>query len=253
MDCREVQKVLEAFVDDELEAQASYEVDRHLGLCARCRAEADGLRALDARLYEACRRNAKAAGAACEALRARVFGRIDREIASEARRRRLARGLRRAGALVAVFALAAALAIGLFPGPAAADFVAHHVVCCRKLRGDVVCEEVALRALCEAQGGAHARILCLGECGFGPPRALICTIDGAQYMHLVYERKGLEPISVFLRRSGIAERLRGERSERRGDYEVVRVICPAGTEYVAVVSVAEAERVRGLIARQVGR
>src|SRR5438552_4092743 len=134
MDCREARKSLMAFVDDELDAPASYEVDRHLAACSCCRAEAESIRAYDRRVREAC------------------------------------------------------------------------------------CGASAKSPECEAARG--------------------------------------DAVSVFVGRrlAGFVGRLRGaDRSEQEGAFEVVKLRCPAGSEYVLVAPPGEAEEARAAVRPQIGR
>src|SRR5579864_6745649 len=120
MNCREAREALNQFVDDELESGRSFEVDKHLELCARCRAEVEEIRALDARVRDVCRGGA---GAACPAeLRGRLKGALDGEISAGSRRARIGRGFRRAAAAAATLLIAAVLFLGFSAGPVSASF-----------------------------------------------------------------------------------------------------------------------------------
>ncbi len=89
MDCRELERSLEPYLDGELEARELAESDAHLVRCARCRAlleERSHTRALvRARLREAMGPGG-AAGRAPEALRARISEALERERRSPWRR-----------------------------------------------------------------------------------------------------------------------------------------------------------------------
>ncbi len=97
MNCRDTLRLLNGYVDDELDLGAALAIEEHLRACRRCRREEAGLRALRAalRLY-------MAADAAPDALRARLRGRYGNAAAPDVSRRRIALALPAAAALAAV-------------------------------------------------------------------------------------------------------------------------------------------------------
>jgi anti-sigma factor RsiW len=251
MDCREVRKQLMAFVDDELDPGASYEVDRHLAACTCCRGEADSIRAYDVRVRGACQK-----GACCEELRGRMARALEGEIAEvgvrSARRRSVAR---RTAAMAAVALITAGLAIGLWPGPAAAAFVDDHVRCRDMDARWFLHDACALGALCHQEAGPRAVIVSLEGAGYKLKGGAICRIEGVPYVHLTYEAPGRPVVSIFVGRcglGGLAGRLRGVQSEPVLGFETVRMRCwRTGTEYVAIVPPGEAEILGTLAKAQV--
>lgn len=243
------------FVDDELDAAASYEVDRHLAACPGCRAEAESIRSYDARLRGACRGEG-AQGAACQAMRARLAAALDAEIARSTRRRSVGRLVRRGLAAAAVAVVAVGLVIGLLPGPAAADFAADHVACIQ-MRSSWVADPAMLAELCKAAAGAHARVVSLARSGYALRSGAMCEIDGRRFLHLVYAAPGREPVSIFVGRrlGGLAGRLRAvERRDKDGQFDVVRLRCPAGNDYVLVAGAGSpAEVLADAVKPQIGR
>lgn len=238
------------FIDDELEVASSYEVDQHLSKCACCRAEAEAIRAYDARIKSACCSGA-AAGAACEAVRARLLRALDECCEQERRSARRRSFYRRTAAVAAAALLAIGLVIGFLPGPASADFASDHTLC---LQGrSWLYDPGEIARLCQSKAGAHATVVCLAAAGYQLAEGAPCRIDGVEYTHLVYTAPGKDPVSIYVGRrlGGLAGRLRGDDRSQAGPFEVVRIRCPAGTEYVTVVRAGEEPRVASLVRAQV--
>lgn len=243
-----------AFVDDELDATVSYEVDRHLTACPCCHAEAESIRAYDVRVREACR-GGGASSAECAGARARLAAALAAVVAREGRRSRFVRASRRLGAVAALVLVVFGLVIGLMPGPAVADFATHHVLCLG-MRKHWTFDRAELDSLCRAQTGGRGVIVSLEKAGYRLDEGAVCGVNGERFCHLVYRAEGRDPVSIFVGRqyAGWRGRLRDwERHDRDGPFEIVKFRCPAGTDYVMVGSPSQAELICEAVEPQIGR
>jgi anti-sigma factor RsiW len=287
MDCKEARSLLDAFIDDELGAERSHAVDRHLGACPRCAAEASSLRALDAGVREAARACDGASAGPIEAgaaLRERLRRALDAEPAAPARPPAAASSLEvapslgagevigpravspgapvrlRRRALVAAAAIVVLAVLGtvisqLTSPPVAYAFATEHVAaaadaatCPRAL----LSPEATL-ALCRERVSRLALAPSLEAAGFALRGGEEVVIEGERYIRLCYGAPDGARASVFVRRRlGGAEAAlpRGCWCERAGGCEVVRVRCPGGNTYVLVVEAARADRAREALTAQ---
>ena len=258
MDCNGAREKLYLYVDRELEPAVASELDAHLAACARCRSEVEAIRALEARVRRACYAAAGGAGP-LRRLEGRLGAALDRAVAEErgqatARRAGPARILRRLAAVAALAFFVFGLLVGLSAGPASAAFVEEHLLCLR-MRETWILEFQALQQTCRAHGGSGAILVSLEAAGYRLSRGAVCLVDGYSYVHLVYTGPGKEPLSIFVGRrfGGLAGFLReADRVDSEGEFEVVRLRCHAGVEYMLVAARGSSEVLRRLVRGQIG-
>jgi hypothetical protein len=229
MNCRDARLLFNQFVDDELEPARSFEVDRHIEACPRCRTEVEEIRALDLRVRDSCRAGSETP---CR-LRARLAGALDGQMVAGSRRRRIFRWTLEGAGVAAGLLLAAVLIIGFSAGPASASFVTKHVRC----RGMSPGDSALVEALCRNLAGAHAKVVCLERCGYKLTAVEDCRVENERYLHLFYDAPGKDRVSLFVGRRWLG--LGGlfnsdEIAQVTEAHDVIRLRCPAGTEYVIV-------------------
>ncbi|GIW71082.1 MAG: hypothetical protein KatS3mg102_0624 [Planctomycetota bacterium] len=246
MQCHEVQQLLSAFVDDELDCCRSHQIDQHLERCAGCRAEMEQIRLLDARVRAAGRSES------CPpALRERVRAALAAELAAgagAARRRRLFARLVRYGGLAAAVLVAAVLGVGLAPGPASAELLAHHVACVG-MGGPAVQTVADARILCRSVAVGDL-VPDLSGCGYRFMGGKVCEVGGLRAVHLVYADGSGHQVSLYgMRRLGgfLRAGARFELEEGRG---VLRVRLGLDRECAAVLTAGDCPELRRALLAQ---
>ncbi|RME76183.1 MAG: hypothetical protein D6776_01700 [Planctomycetota bacterium] len=244
MDCRAVWERLDAFRDDELEPEVSAELDRHLERCATCRLERVRRDALEARVREAGRGVTPPPG-----LEARLRAALDRECGAGRRVTRW-RAWRRSLAAAAVL-LAVLLGVGLWPGPASADLLAHHLVCCSHAdRGDGLVRDRARAELLVRTLGDDAVLPDLSRCGFRFVGARLCEVDGRPLVHLLYRHRSGKWLSVFGARRVTGFLRARRRLEHEPAHDLVRLRLGVRGELYLVVDPEHCPAVQGELLAQ---
>lgn len=278
MNCEEVKKVIQLYLDNELSARDSLEVQPHLEACSSCAA----LLAYFTRQDDALRAAARAETEEHSQLRAGILAAIQEAIenptpttssttgsttssapspttspttsptANKALRRPVwwqRPALRRIAALL-VIAIAAGFFLlrgsSPFNEKVYADAVADHDHHCTleilnkfEKAGYVFSRREEIDERVVAYSTLqHAPDLT--AFGYDEPRAVICKLNGMKTLHIVYQSQSQEPLSIFIRRRD-GEMIKKELLElTRAEHKLVSM-ARNGTELVVVAALDEAQ------------
>jgi anti-sigma factor RsiW len=135
------------------------------------------------------------------------------------------------------------LGIGLMPGPASAELMAHHIECVALGEQPLVTCEKKTGVLCRSVD-AKDQVPDLTPCGLDFVGGKLCQLDGRRVVHLVYRSCEGKAVSLFSceRLGGFMRRAPVMETEESHTVFTVRV----GTrhEYHAVIDKAHCEGVR---------
>jgi len=202
MNCGEVKKIIQLYLDDELSSRETLEAQNHLESCLSCSALLESF----ARQDELLRQAARSEESNGQALRSKILTAIGEQFVTNSAGRLPASKWNR-------FILAAAamiiIAIGLLWGislPGLNDKVyaeavqdhTHHCALDRLEQFNAIKDRVELDRLC-AQYGQLPQTPDLTGFGFSEPRAKVCALSGVRTLHLVYQSAGGQPMSIFMR------------------------------------------------------
>lgn len=200
MTCIEARKLIQLYLDSELGARDTLEVQQHLAACSACSALLDWFFRQDELLRQSAR--TEAVGATDE-IRARelILTKIHRQPLGFSRR-----ALRAAAAVLIAVAVAGLLLRSGFltdnNSLVYAAIVADHVDHCMadKLAAAET-DRTKLNRLVADYGGLKA-VPDLLAFGYGIPRGKVCAVNGSPVLHLVYHDSLQQPLSLFLRPHG---------------------------------------------------
>ena len=208
MNCVESKKVIQLYLDNELSARESLEVQHHLEECPSCTSLLDYFSKQD----EVLRTAARAGASDNTKLRESVLTALRQQPAPSPNitpRAWWQRPVLRRVAAVLVVALVAAFFFlrgsTPFNEKVYADAVADH---------DHHCTMAVLNDF-EKKGYVHSDLKKIGSMaascstmkkapdisafGYGEPRAVFCQLDGMKALHIVYQNPAQPPLSVFIR------------------------------------------------------
>ncbi len=200
MNCNEVRKIIQLYIDNELDARNTLEAQNHLETCSSCLSLLEAYSKQDRLLRESAR---------AEVIDAR---RLQENIRAAIRRKPLTAryylpvvsSLRRV-AVIAVIAISGALLLlrgGFVPGlsdkvyaAAASDHADH----CGfdKITGAITDINEIDKLVAEFSHLNESPDL--SAFGYVGPRARICPVTGASILHLIYYDSERKPLSVYLR------------------------------------------------------
>jgi hypothetical protein len=199
MTCREVKELIYLYMDSELDARGTLEVQRHLDTCGVCARSLSNMIDQDRALREA----ARAEVVDSTRLRQIIIEEVKKQprlpfrvVTSMSSWKRVA-----AVAAMVVCAIAIVLAVGILSNRVPrvfADAVDDHVDHCTLdvLRDDVKDPEVLKGA---AQDFCGLAILPdISKYGFSEPRARQCTLADEVFLHLIYFNSDKQSASVFM-------------------------------------------------------
>lgn len=237
MICIEARKLIQLYLDSELGARDTLDVQQHLATCSACSALLDWFLRQDELLRESAR--AEAADATDQIhVRELILTKIRTQSGSGSRR--WLRALEAAAAVLMAVAVAGILLRSGFltshESLVYAAVVADHVDHCTldKLAAAETDRTKLNRLVAEYSG--LKTVPDLSAFGYGIPRGEVCAVNGAPVLHLIYYDSRQQPLSLFLRphRSDLeTDRLTVEKRDR---YRVSSVSA-AGID-VFVVAVA---------------
>lgn len=202
MNCGEVKKIIQLYLDDELSSRETLEAHNHLESCTSCSA----LLASFAKQDELLRQAARLEKSDDPVLRSKILAAISEQSVAEPAGRFLStRWSRFVIAAAAMLILAIGLLWGIsLPGindKVYADAVrdhAHHCTLDRLEQFNAVKNRDELDRMC-AQYGQLAWTPDLAAFGFFEPRAKVCALNGVRALHLIYQSAEGKPMSIFMR------------------------------------------------------
>ncbi len=234
MECREVKELIQIFMDNELATHETLVVQWHLEACARCTHELEAYIEQD-RLWKEC------LGETTVDSR-----KLQENIYADLQSNRRVGGLPRLTRLpMARIAAAIILAIGLafFLTPYFSSWGTDAVYAAAVSDHTEHCDaEMMGAALPKAElDGLIKRYINqasapdLSAFGYTVQRARPCTVDGFDFLHIVYYHQTATPISLFVRPQTAAERQRKEIITSKNGLRVVSVHL-AGAVLILVTS-----------------
>lgn len=199
MDCRSMQELIQVYLDSELDARSTLEVQQHLEACNRCARTLESLAEQDRHLKE----SARAESVSSADVREKILAAIHHQSIATTRGRRTFGDWRKVAAAAAIITLGAFLWLlgGLLPGRnqnVYAAIATDHVVCSvdRHLGAGITIQELNRLA---ASYGKLASLPDLSSFGYTDPRGRICRVKGLEFLHLVFYNSEHQPLSLFLR------------------------------------------------------
>jgi len=198
MTCREVKELIYLYMDNELDARGTLEVQRHLDTCAVCVRSLTGMLEQDRALREAARAEV-------------VDGTRLRQLIIEEIKRHpkatlpVVRGVsfwKRISAIAAMLVAAIGIGVALLIFGARvpkvyADAVSDHLDHCTLQALDQDVKDPAILKPAAKEYCGLAVLPDLSQYGFVEPRARECKLDEEVFMHLIYFN-GDQPLSVFV-------------------------------------------------------
>lgn len=241
MSCSEVKGLIQLYMDNELDARSTLDVQRHLESCSACTRLLDAYLGQDRKLKE----HARSEPIDIRLVRENILAAIRREPAER-------RGGWRALALwkqVAVFAILVASAAGIalqggwipgLGGNVYAAVVADHVDHCSVniLMGAITDIEELNRLA--ATYGRIDKAPDLSSFGYANPRGRTCKVNGIDFLHLVYYNEAQQPVSLFLSPHSQDLILSENIAFRENGYGVASV-SRSGVDFIVVSSLGEKE------------
>lgn len=207
MKCSEAKELIQLYMDNELDARDTLDVQHHLEACLSCQSLLDYFIRQDQTLQAF----AKSPRQDHESLRQAILQALRDEpvgLPAEAKPARvvpLQRWLRspawRRVAAVVIVALVAAfflLRAGISEKVYADVILDHEHHCTLDRLSRAVSDPVQINKLC-AEYGRLEKVPDLSAYGFSNVRAKICPLNNVKFLHLVYQSETQKPLSVFFR------------------------------------------------------
>jgi anti-sigma factor RsiW len=200
MNCSEAREIIQLYIDSELDCRDTLEVQRHIESCASCASLLDSFIKQDQSLKQA----ARAEEMDCAEFRAQVLADIRRRCSESSGRRVSAPMWRRAAAVAAVVFIASLLLLWGWPGSVVNDKVyasaikdhAHHCSLDRLMKAASDPAEIDKLV---SQYSPLKKPPDLSAFGLSDVRAKVCMLNEVKSLHIVYQREGGQPLSIFLR------------------------------------------------------
>lgn len=200
MGCSEVKDLIQLYLDDELDARDTLNVQRHLESCSACSHLLDGFMEQDRLLKEA----ARAAAIDSRSVRLKILSVIRNEAEQSRSRWVVPVAWRRVAAIVALAAVTGLLLLrgGFLPGinenvyaAVASDHADH---CSIDSRVGATTDRQELDRLSTTYGKLD-RTPDLSAFGYEDPFGRTCKVSGTVFLHLVYHRSDRQALSLFVR------------------------------------------------------
>ena len=203
MNCNEAKELVQLYLDEELSARDTLDVQRHLKACPSCTSLLDYFARQDSTLKQI----AKVETFDSSPLRDKIWQAIQEEKRSPkvSRWRTLLRNstLRRVAAVLILAAIAAVILLrGLTPfinDKVYADAVRDHSIHCTP---DLLQKAVSDPGKIDQMVATYSHLQQtpdLSEFGYAPPRAAICLLNKIKTLHLMYQKADGKPLSIFLK------------------------------------------------------
>jgi len=251
MSCREVKEIIQLYMDNELDARSTLEVQRHIESCPGCSHLLETYLKQDQALKQSARSEMIDSN--------RVRENILAAIAKETRRPKIG-WLLPAWKRVAVIAILAVSATFLFfqsgwlldikesvYAAVAADHADH---CSIEAVMGAITDSQELNRLAAAYGKMGATPD-LSRFGYVNPRGRTCKVDGIEFLHLVYYNQDKQPLSLFVRPHA-SDLIANELTVIQKDNYEVASISRSGVDLLIVSSLDEklAEEITRAVAAQ---
>jgi anti-sigma factor RsiW len=200
MNCDEGKNLIQLYIDSELDARNTLDVQQHLDSCSACS------RLLDAYLRqdETLKQVARAEVIESDAVRRRILTIVRNQTAETGSRWRMTPMWRRATAVAAMLVIAflvlwrGALMPGINQSVYAAAASDHAEHCSVDMVMGAITSKEELDKLCAAYGKLGGTPD-LSAFGYANPRGTICKLNGGDFLHLVFFNQQKQALSVFVR------------------------------------------------------
>lgn len=205
MNCSEAKELIQIYMDNELDARNTLEVQHHLDVCSGCQSLLDYFIKQDQTLQTFV----KSQTPDTASLRETILSEIRKEpVSSSAGSNTAQTGLikswlqsttfRRIAAVLVIAVVAAFFLLrGGINEKVYADVVQDHEDHCTLDRlGKSASDPARINKLC-ADYGKLEKIPDLSSYGFSNVRARICMVDNVKVLHLIYQSDTQKPLSVF--------------------------------------------------------
>lgn len=240
MNCNEVQKMIQLFLDSELDSRNTLDVQLHLETCFSCTRQFDAYTEQDGLLKE----HIKTETVDSRRLLENIYEVMQKEPVTAKPHWFAFDGWKRVAAIIIVVFLITFFALqSLLPGGKSkvyADVVADHAShCSMEAMMGIGSDNVEFNNLVRQYGGI-ADVPDLSTFGYSSPQARPCLIDGIGFLHIAFYSPNAKPISLFLRphKPGlITDRLT---LFQKGDFRVA-ALSPAGVDLIVVTSGDESQ------------
>jgi anti-sigma factor RsiW len=256
MYCEEVKGLIQLYLDDELDSRSMLGVQQHLESCTVCLYLLNSFIKQDQRLKQAAREESIDSSR----LRERILAATVRKATWYQHSRNwltLPVIRRTAAALAILLALSLLLLRGnLFPyvdqqvyAAAASD----HIRCVTGAsRGETISQDELKQFV--TQFGKMRAIPDLTAFGYGPPHAILCRIKGEKFLHLVFNHRDGNPLSLYLRPRTSELIARSPTSLKLEEYGIFSTSM-AGVDLLIVSSLdeARASSIAQAVAQQIDR
>jgi anti-sigma factor RsiW len=200
MNCGEAKNLIQLYMDSELDARNTLDVQQHLESCVACSRLLDAYLRQDQTLKQVARSEAINS----DAVRERIRGVIRNQFSGRRSRWQTIAIWRRVIALAAMTIIAVLLLLrgALLPGlnesvyaAVASDHAAHCSI--EKVMGAITSRDELDRL-----GAVYGKLSAtpdLSVFGFNNPRGTICKVRGTDFFHLVFYNQEEQGLSVFVR------------------------------------------------------
>ena len=200
MNCGEVKNLIQLYMDNELDGRNTLDVQQHLECCAACS------RLLDTYLKQdqTLKRFARSEAINSDAVREKILVVIRDQSAEKGSRWLMIPHWRRVTAIAAttIIAVLLLLRLALFPGINESVFAAvasdHANHCSIEMVRGAITDRDELDRLSAVYGKLNATPD-LSAFGYDNPRGTVCTVNGADFLHLVFYNQEEQGLSVFVR------------------------------------------------------
>jgi anti-sigma factor RsiW len=235
MNCKEVQELIQLFLDSELDPRNTLDVQMHLETCFSCTRQFDAYAEQDSLLKE----RIKTQTVDSRRLLENIYQVMQEEPVAAKPRWFAFDGWKRIAAIIIFAFLITFFALQSFlPGGNSkvyADVVADHANhCSMEAMMGVGSDSAEFKNLVRQYGGI-ANVPDLSTFGYSSPQARPCFIDGLDFLHIAFYSPDAKPISLFLRphKPGlITDHLT---LFQKSDFRVA-ALSPAGVDLIVVTS-----------------
>ncbi len=237
MNCSDVRKIIQFYMDNELDARNTLEAQIHLETCSACSKLLEAYSEQDRLLRDF----ARAETANHQEVRENILAAIRNQPLRAQHPLFARRLLRRVAAVAAIAAFAALLLMrsGSLPGlnekvyaEAASDHAEHCTLA--KLTTAITNGNEIDRMV--AEYGHLKKRPDLSAYGYSGPRAKVCPVTGGKILHLIFHNSEEKPISVFMRLHRDQDQISDQLNEKRENGYSVTAVCRSGVDVLVVTS-----------------